>query len=937
MKIIYPISMFPKLSETFILEQITGLLDMGHDVRIVAFQPTDELLVHPQVDSYHLQARTTYIKRLPDDSGIDFGPELVALLHDADIIHAHFAAQTTDFAMEASRRFDIPFIFTTHAFDIFVHTPAGRLAEYAAAASTIITVTEFNKRYMLDRIGERFQDKIEIIRCGIDVERFTPVKRPVQEHVTILTTGRLVEKKGISYAVRAMWALPAGCSATLRVIGDGPLRGEIETIIAELNLHDCVKLLGSLAQSEVIREMQEADIFLLPSVTAANNDREGLPVALLEAQAMRLPVVSTHHTGIPEGVAHGVTGLLVAERDIEALAGALTELIRNPALRHTMGEAGRANIKASFDLGNELGKLEVIMQRAVDSRFTRDEKGPLLRKTKVLVISHSAYFNGAEQSLLFFLQNMDRVKYEPVVVLPMELPKGENIFGSQLQEAGIKVLFLPSPMWINFGDEDALLRDFLIDCTDAQRVADLILEEQADIIYTNTLTKLSGAIAASMTGTPHVYHVREILKDHRLKSPVSLEGTFRLIDAFSSKIIVNSHAVADQFSATASQKLKVVHNAIDVSNFVNRSQQGKLRSELGLPPSTGLIGIIGTVHEHKNQMDLVHAFALVRQRVAGARLLIIGDSLGDYGNRVHALVGTLGLEDSVSFIAFRNDIPEIMSELDVVVVASLAEPFGRTTIEAMAARRPVIATNTGASPEIVVDGVTGFLVPLHDNETMAEKIITLLTDPETANRMGEAGFRRVAAEFGAQKYVDGIEDVFEEIKQIPQRRLQVPGYLVLHAALQVLDPADFHQIVSRITIKCDTLSWYVNGLLSSSTTLNSEIDCQRRLLKEHSDKIIDLCQELQHKIDEEKHLLFIQEQMKEIIVQKDENILQLSDLVKQKDYEISVANNEISKKDEEIRKKFHEVERLETQRLDIMRSLSWRLTSPLRKIFSVLK
>jgi len=335
---------------------------MGHEVNIIAARPSGEEIVHDDVEEYGLLKKTTYLKGSSLKPGFEISTELLDTLLFADIIHAHFAAWPAEIAMALSRMTQIPFIFTAHAYDIFTSPDIERLQSLSQSASRIITVTEFNKNYILEVIGDAYTDKIEIIRCGIDTEKFFPEKRESSDIVTILTAGRLIEKKGISVAIEAFSRLSGSHRPELRIIGNGPMKEELQRQVEELNLRNKIKLLGEQPQSVVVNEMKRADIFLLPCVTAENGDMEGLPVVLLEAQAMGLPVVSSTHTGIPEGVIDGTTGFLVPEKDISAIAEKLKILIDKPSLRLEMGRRGRKHIEERFNAKNEIEKVEKLMR-----------------------------------------------------------------------------------------------------------------------------------------------------------------------------------------------------------------------------------------------------------------------------------------------------------------------------------------------------------------------------------------------------------------------------------------------------------------------------------------------------------------------------------------------------------------------------------------------
>jgi colanic acid/amylovoran biosynthesis glycosyltransferase len=350
MKITYVVSTFPKLSETFILGQITDLIDRGHDVEIVSIHKPNEESVHEDVEKYKLLEKTHYIHKTP--SGLGFRPDekLISSLIFTDIIHAHFAASPAYWASIFSRYFGVPFVITTHAYDIYINPDVEDLRAKFDHAAKVIATTDYNKDYLSKLLGEGYGANIEVIRYGIDISRFSAIERKPDSVVKILFIGRLVEKKGPSYAIesfrRVMGEIP---DIELRMIGDGPLKDEIIDLINKSSLDGKVILLGAQPQSVVLKEMSEADIFFLPSMTAENGDREGSPVSILEAEATGLPIVSTVHTGIPEIVIDGKTGFLSPEKDTVAMTERLKELILDPELRIRMGKAGRDHVESHYD------------------------------------------------------------------------------------------------------------------------------------------------------------------------------------------------------------------------------------------------------------------------------------------------------------------------------------------------------------------------------------------------------------------------------------------------------------------------------------------------------------------------------------------------------------------------------------------------------------
>ncbi|MEM4723967.1 MAG: glycosyltransferase [Candidatus Hadarchaeum sp.] len=377
MNLLYILNIFPRLSETFVLDQITYLLDRGYEVSILSYLRPGDLdppdnLVHEDVLRYHLLERVYYFRdvigTIENLYQFSFAPNLAYIINHTDLIIAHFANTPTQIAERLSAYSGVPYIFTAHARDIFVNPDIEVLRQWVERSAKVIVPTEFNRLYLLKLLGNSYEAKIQVIRYGIDLVRFAPGPAHYQPRkaIIVLSVGRLVEKKGIDDAIRAFALVQAQYpQVMLRIIGDGPLKSKIAHLVEELGLQTHVQLLGYGSRLLVKREMQEADIFILPSYTAQDGDREGLPVAILEASAMCLPVISTLHTGIPEGVINGETGFLVDERDIAGLAQKLELLLHDERLRKEMGVAGRQHVARYYNLNIVMGELMTLIHEVV--------------------------------------------------------------------------------------------------------------------------------------------------------------------------------------------------------------------------------------------------------------------------------------------------------------------------------------------------------------------------------------------------------------------------------------------------------------------------------------------------------------------------------------------------------------------------------------------
>jgi len=262
-----------------------------------------------------------------------------------------------------------PFSFTAHAKDIYL-TEREELGRKIATAEFVITCTGFNRKYLQEIASNG--TPIHLCYHGVDLSRFSgepgESRRRYAETPLILSVGRFCEKKGFPFLIQACHRLKQGGRRFVcRMVGFGPLQEQLEELIRTLELQDCVSLAGKMTQNDLIREYQRADVFVLPCLVADDGDRDGIPNVLVEAMAMRIPVVSTPVSGIGELVDHMENGLLTPEKDSEALAAAIETLLDDPLLRDRLGENGRQKVMAGFSLDRSTAKVRRLLAGAEDN------------------------------------------------------------------------------------------------------------------------------------------------------------------------------------------------------------------------------------------------------------------------------------------------------------------------------------------------------------------------------------------------------------------------------------------------------------------------------------------------------------------------------------------------------------------------------------------
>lgn len=397
-KVAFLLSQFPTISETFILNQITGLLDLGQEVTIFSKFRGNYDQAHSEVKIYGLENRARYFgmpknifQRLIKAPAVFFrvfmfSPKIafeslniskyddqafsLTLLFAAnyfifqkeegssiDLIHAHFGpnGKLAVFLKEAGLLSkNIPIVTSFYGYDIsaYVKNYGENTYKILFEKSDFIIAISQEMRERLVSLGCP-SEKIIIHHLGIDPTNFKyQQKTKKSANLTVLTVARLVEKKGLEYSIRAFSKAVRKYKGKVEyfIIGDGELRKNIEELTEKLRVKDKVHLLGWKTQEEVLNFMEKADIFILTSITADNGDQEGTPTVLLEAMSSGLPVISTFHSGIPEQVKNGVSGILVPEKNVKKTAEALLTLFKSSQKRMEMGKMGRRIVEEEFDI-----------------------------------------------------------------------------------------------------------------------------------------------------------------------------------------------------------------------------------------------------------------------------------------------------------------------------------------------------------------------------------------------------------------------------------------------------------------------------------------------------------------------------------------------------------------------------------------------------------
>ncbi len=396
---------YPRLSETFIAQEILELERAGFNIDLVSLRHPTDTKTHPIHDEvsatrhylpeylYQELWRVTRAKfrcllmpgfwravpvflkdlwRDPTPNRVRrFGQALVLAREyapSADIIYVHFLHTPGSVARYASIISGKPFAISAHAKDIWT-IPEWEIREKLADCEWLVTCTKGGADYL-----KTLSDgKVHLVYHGLDLSRFPPCERvplnndgsSIDRRVKLVTVGRAVAKKGLDSLISALALLPEDLHWHWTHIGSGPLQDALIAQAASLGIAERCDFRGALPQIEVLETYKNSDLFILPSRIDETGDRDGLPNVIVEAQSQKLPVISTNISGIPELIDNNENGILLEPDDVAGLAAAIETLCRDPKRRAEMGEAGDAKVRTQFSHSQTIDALIALIEQTV--------------------------------------------------------------------------------------------------------------------------------------------------------------------------------------------------------------------------------------------------------------------------------------------------------------------------------------------------------------------------------------------------------------------------------------------------------------------------------------------------------------------------------------------------------------------------------------------
>jgi len=388
---------------------------------------------------------------------------------------------------------------------------------------------------------------------------------------------------------------------------------------------------------------------------------------------------------------------------------------------------------------------------------------------KILFYNHTSQVSGAERVLLLLLSRLNRARFEAVLVCPAEGALQKE--AKALNVSCVNVDQLHARFTWNIR---ALIRYFRSFASSIRQVRARVREQAPELIHANSIR--AGLVISSATvgmRIPIVWHVHDLLPNHPLSTCIRLFTLLRPPH----KVVVVANAAAARFKGKLLRwfpervRIAVVYNAVDAGTLRLTSAAPPIRKELRIRNSDRLIGIVGNLSPVKGQLELIRAFAEIRNRVPNLVLLIVGSTLfngGDgYEKQLAAEVRALGLEHYVRFLGQRNDVPEIMAALDLLVINSRSEAFPLVALEGMLVGVPLLTTAVGGLPELITHKKTGWLVPLGNEEKLVTGAASLLARPAIRNGLAMEACERVTRDFPVHKFITNVEAIYADVAAKP--------------------------------------------------------------------------------------------------------------------------------------------------------------------------
>jgi len=527
-----------------------------------------------------------------------------------------------------------------------------------------------------------------------------------------------------------------------------------------------------------------------------------------------------------------------------------------------------------------------------------------MHKVKILFISHSLYLFGAENCVLSLIKGLEKDRFEATVVVPAEGPLKQK-----LDELGVRTYILPLEWWVK--NEGRLLHSQNEIPLALDKLLRIIDEEQPDIMHSNTSVVCWGAIAAAIAGVRHIWHVHEILNGHPSLEPIfPLPLLYEAINFLSDKVVVVSNSVREEMCGFVEpDKLRVIYNGVD---FDSAAPPSSLRSELNAAPDQLIAVTVTSLQKYKGLDNLLAAAAKVVERDDTILFAIVGSGPPEAVTSLRTGIREMNLEGRVYYLGYRTDVSQILAGSDIFVLPSTKEAFPLVVLEAMSHGKPVVATDCGGTKEMVVEGETGFVVPVEDSESLAAKIVEISCDKGRGEAMGNAARKRYADSFTTRHYVTNFTTLYEEIIAVSKPRLTSRQTSLLNSIVTAY--VEYLKTMRMIPGFEQDLSYHKRQLLETNSLLTQKQEAllasERNRISEteqHAEKVLSLVTHIETSSQEQ-----VRQRMEEISV-RDGQISQLKEVLIRAEAVRAGQENQLKQKQVELAERDERIRLIEEE------------------------
>jgi glycosyltransferase involved in cell wall biosynthesis len=812
---------FPKLSETFILNEVLGLEARGRALRIFALAPSSDEIVNAAVKRVRAPVKvlpsaapgdwacvaTRRFSRLAAAVGVAFAEfgardwsavsQAVALAArmlrcDVGHLHAHFADRPAAIARLAAALAGVPFSISAHAKDIYLQQPA-RLAHRLRAARFTVTCTGHNAQHLRTLAPEA-----HVVRAyhGVDLTHL-PEGR-IGAAPLIVSVGRLRAKKGFDVLIEACRKLARERQDfTCVIAGYGPEQEALRRLIDAADLGGQVTLTGKLPHDEIIALMRAARVFALPCRVLEDGDRDGIPNVLLEAMAVETPVVSTRVSGVPELVADGENGLLVDADNADALAQAIRRLLTDDALARRLGAEGRRTVKARFSLDGDIARLDEMLCASLRGETPAPAAAYILkgfpRLSESFISNEIRILEGMGLPLEIYAikpgDDLGRAALSEIVAPINYLPAMTPISGVRLDLWLLRNLraYLGCCAALAFGAPRAFfstagraiglarthrdrssgawrkvfIKEFLQAAFIAARIRQRRRTRHLHGHFCHGAATVTQFVS-ELTGVPYSFtaHAKDIYEAKHNPGDLLQRKISRARFSVTCTEANRAHLLERGCDCGG---LHTIYHGLDTALFSPRSPQV---GREGAP----LILSVGRFVEKKGFLDLIEACAILRQRGVAFRCRIVGEE-GDASAAMRALIACEELADCVILAppAPQRALRDIYAEAAVFALPCRITASGdrdgipNVLAEAMAMELPVVTTGVSGILELVSDGETGLVVRPGDPAALAAALEQLLLAPAARRaQLGRAARAVIVERFDSQKTTSALKLLLAE-------------------------------------------------------------------------------------------------------------------------------------------------------------------------------